>query len=159
MELFKKEEIKNRFWQILLSWVGTPYRHLQSAKGKGADCTLFIGSSLIELGVMEKLDYKYYSKDWYIFGKEEVALNCFKENLEKNGKGIIYKEVPLGEKFIFGDILTFAMSRKSGLTNHCSMVVDNETMIHSIEGKGVTLQQINHSWLRRLTHVFRLVEK
>ena len=58
------------------SWIGTPYRHLQRCKGRGADCTLFIGQTLLDVGVLTRLEYGYYPRDWHEHTDEEYVLEA-----------------------------------------------------------------------------------
>ena len=53
------------------SWLGTPYRHLQRCKGRGADCTLFVGQALLDAGLLTRLEYDYYPRDWHEHTRDE----------------------------------------------------------------------------------------
>ena len=46
MHYFDNEAAWEAFRAEAESWLGTPYRHLQRCKGRGADCTLFVGQAL-----------------------------------------------------------------------------------------------------------------
>ena len=59
------------FKPIAESWLGTPYQHCTMVKGGGADCTLFIGACWKEAGILEKVDYSYYPRDWYRHAPDE----------------------------------------------------------------------------------------
>ena len=48
MHYFDNEAAWEAFRAEAESWLGTPYRHLQRCKGRGADCTLFVGQALLD---------------------------------------------------------------------------------------------------------------
>ena len=51
MHYFDNEAAWEAFRAEAESWLGTPYRHLQRCKGRGADCTLFVGQALLDAGL------------------------------------------------------------------------------------------------------------
>ena len=54
MNYFDDDAAWEAFRREAESWLGTPYRHLQRCKGRGADCTLFIGQALLDAGDVYK---------------------------------------------------------------------------------------------------------
>lgn len=65
MHYFDNEAAWEAFRAEAESWLGTPYRHLQRCKGRGADCTLFVGQALLDAGLLTRLEYDYYPRDWH----------------------------------------------------------------------------------------------
>ena len=57
MHYFDNEAAWEAFRAEAESWLGTPYRHLQRCKGRGADCTLFVGQALLDAGLLTHLEY------------------------------------------------------------------------------------------------------
>ena len=55
MHYFDNEAAWEAFRAEAESWLGTPYRHLQRCKGRGADCTLFVGQALLDAGLLTHL--------------------------------------------------------------------------------------------------------
>src|SRR5574343_56223 len=74
---------KERLLAELKSWIGTPYRHLGHYKGRGADCTLFIATAMLNIGIIGKLTYEHYHADWYVHAKDDFIAASYREN-EKN---------------------------------------------------------------------------
>ena len=55
---FENKENWKRAKEELLSWVGTPYKHMGNVKKRGVDCNMFIGKVLVNLGIVEKVKGK-----------------------------------------------------------------------------------------------------
>ena len=80
MSIFEKDILWERFLIICEDWYGTPYSHMQKAKRRGVDCTLFIAECLREAGFISKVEYDYYPRDWHIHTNEEIVLNNIKNH-------------------------------------------------------------------------------
>lgn len=165
ISLFENNEQWAVFKEELLSWMGTPYRHLQGAKHYGADCTLFIANAMVNIGLMKKLEYEYYPRDWHQHTQQEFVLeglyrHTFKDNM-KAGTDVI--QLPVDVDLQRGDLLHFATTPQN-ISNHCSVVLDEfdgrcHMTIHSIERRGVSRFPLGRTWKRKMRGVFRFVEK
>ena len=76
MDYFGNEAAWEAFRAEAESWIGTPYRHLQRCKGRGADCTLFVGQALVDAGLLTRLEYGYYPRDWHEHTRDEYVLEA-----------------------------------------------------------------------------------
>ncbi|MCK5605699.1 C40 family peptidase [Candidatus Pacearchaeota archaeon] len=151
-EYFDCPENKFAFQKILLSWVGTPYRHATAVRGRGADCALFLAACLKELGVIENYSKKFYSKDWHIHGKEQVFLRHWKEHVKALRPGLSVEKITGEHKF--GDWLIFIISKKE-VANHSAVYLGDGKIIHAVEKIGVKIDELN-SWKRHLWKSYRL---
>ncbi len=159
IEVFKIDKEWEKFKKILLSWIGTPYRHMTGVKGRGADCNLFIGNCLIEAGYMKALNYDYYPKDWWIHSKRELILDY----IEKHRK-LLFPEYDLKRIYDLdnlqrGDYLGFSYGSKFGIVNHSGIYLGNNHFIHAHSKKGVCIEEMTNSWKNRLKIIFRLFKK
>ena len=152
----------NKFKEELISWEGTPYRHFQRAKGYGADCTLFVGQSFINVGILKKLDYDYYSKDWHLHTDNPIVEDSIHTNFNLNviDKNLSFKKILFTEgNFLRGDFILIA-TVKNSLSNHCAIMWDdNKRMIHSINHAGVELTHYVRWWKRHTRYLIRLFEE
>lgn len=153
------------YYEELMSWVGTPYRHLKMTKGRGADCTLFIGSTWLAVGILTKIEFDYYPRDFYYHCKGELVLDSLHRHFNQySGEGFCIKKIEIKKDFMRGDALTFATA--TDITNHAAVwlpynPVTNERnkMINSINDRGVCELQYGSWWADRLTSVFRIMRK
>ena len=152
----------NRYKEELLSWIGTPYRHYQKAKGYGADCTMFIAASLVNIGVLSKITYEYYSKDWHVNTDEPVVENGIAQNFNENASADNLKFLKVlknNDDYVRGDIVLI-WTVKPCLSNHCSVIWDDhKQMIHSINHAGVELTNYVRWWKRHTRYKLRLFEE
>lgn len=158
--LFLDKKVRNRYRNIVMSWTGTPYKHLWMKKGRGADCTLFIAACLKELKILKKIVYDYYPRDWFLHNKKEWVIEAFHRHtnnyIKKRYKLIWFNKKIPKEKFIFGDILAFSTT-KMNVTNHCAIWLDNGfEMFNSIRKRGCTTISYGGFWERRLTGLLRI---
>ena len=144
------------------SWLGTPYRHLQRCKGRGADCTLFIGQTLLDVGVLTRLEYGYYPRDWHEHTDEEYVLEASRLHIRDHLRdGLRIISLPPETPLLRGDWLAFSTTERR-VTNHCGLVWpeaerEGYRMLHAINGRGVSFAPLGGWWLRRLTRHFRIV--
>lgn len=139
----------------LEAWLGTPYRHMTAVRGRGADCTLFIGAWLMELGILTRVQHGYYAKDWYDHAADDILVDALYRHFAEScwpGFALAAASMPLQ----VGDILGFS-TRRPGITNHVGILVEPSVMIHSVEGRGVSRYQFGDCWKRRLRHAFRVM--
>ena len=151
----------DKFVSECLSWMGTPYYHLQMAKGYGADCTMFIGGVFIGIGVLNKIDYEYYSKDWHVVTDDPIVENSIKDNFNKNvsNKNLSFKKVlNVDGDWVRGDLLLIS-TLKSTLSNHAGLLWDDGRMYHSINNRGVDFAFYGKWWQRHTRYKIRLFEE
>lgn len=165
---FENDDNWARMWEEMESWRGTPYRHLTMAKGRGADCTLFIGGVWKACGVLDDVTYDYYPKDWHEHTEEELVLeSIFRHYQDHCREGLEVKRFgPLDEsELIRGDLITFNYpGRHIFVSHHAALWIgtifetrQRKIMINSIEQKGVIHMQYGTFWKNRLTNVFRVM--
>lgn len=148
------------FSKECLSWEGTPYYHLQMAKGFGADCTLFIAGVFLNIGILKKIDREYYSKDWFITNNTPLIENAMVSNVKNNisDKRFQFKEIlNVCDDFIRGDLLMIT-TEKPAITNHVGILWDDGRMIHCINGRGVEFSFYGRWWQKHTKYKVRLFE-
>lgn len=146
------EKVKNE----LLSWVNTPYLHMQAVKGRGADCNQFIGASLTIAGILNGVIYKYYPPDWSEHSSEQlilqyIELNRF--NLNEDYDFIIFDYLS-GETLKRGDMLCFSLINSKGLINHVGIYLGDNEFIHM--GHVCEVIELNDYYKRHLLKIVRL---
>jgi len=163
---FHEEERWQAFSKEVQSWEGTPYRHQTMIKGRGADCTMFIGAVWLSMGILTEVKSDYYAKDWHLHNKEEFVLDQFHEHWNKfAGEGLKIIKVNSREidTFYRGDVLCFSCT-PTGITNHATIwfgyfekTKEKNQMYNSINGHGVCRLTYGSFWQKRLTTIFRVV--
>ena len=143
------------------SWLGTPYRHLQRCRGRGADCTLFVGQALLDAGLLTRLEYDYYPRDWHEHTRDEYVLEASHRHMRDYLRpGLEMASLPVGTPLLRGDWLAFSTTERR-VTNHCGLVwpcADGGfQMLHAINDRGVSFTPLGNWWLRRMTRHFRIV--
>jgi len=167
--LFDNDQQWRKFKAELLSWRGTPYRHLAHVKGRGADCTQFIAHAMFNVGLLKSVDYDYYPKDWHINTKREFVLESCEHHIKNNlasGIGAIdlsEDDVKAPGFLKRGDLVVYSTTAQN-VSNHCAIVLDEfdgrcQVTIHSIEHRGVSRFPLGRTWKRKLTCGFRFTEK
>lgn len=158
--LFTHEELWSKFKEELLSWIGTPYRHLCNVKQRGADCTLFIAQAMVNAGFLNRVDYDYYPRDWHIHTREEFVLKSLEYHIKNNlPEGIGAVDLDNKDEKIPGDLLVFSTTKKN-VSNHCCIALDDfdsgmRMSIHSINRRGVSTFPLGRYWLRKQRGGFR----
>lgn len=159
MNYFEDEANWNAAVAVIDSWRGTPYRHLWMQKGRGADCSLFIGAILQELGVVTKVEFDFYPADWYAHTQTEAVKSIFAMNIERNmaegfDLSVLFKDTPV----MRGDIPSFSTS-PTGVTNHVGMLLDPpRSFVNSIQRRGVSNMEFGNYWRDRITSIYRVVK-
>ena len=161
--VFESDENWDKMLAIIDSWMGTPYRHLWMVKGRGADCTLFIGAIWLEFGIISKVEHEYYPKEWHIHTKEEKVLNSFFDHWDKyRNKKYLFETYFPGEEMMRGDLLTFSTTSQE-VTNHASIFLgDTERgvmMCHSINRRGVSYFPYGNFWESKMVQFYRVMER
>jgi len=153
MEVFKDKMQWYKFVKILLSWLGTPHKHLQYEKKVGADCALFLAACLKEFGVIKNITFETIPQFWHMITEEnEVILNhillYIKENFHDR---FTLKKV---DKLMRGDIITFNL--RSKVSNHIGLYFGNGLMINSVNNRGVCIIPV---FTNRITNIYRIYKK
>lgn len=160
--LFQDDVVWQKFEKELLSWEGTPYRHLQRTKGRGADCTLMIAQILFDMKMLKKIEHEYYSSNWFYHVEDEFVLNSFEHHFNNHlVGGIKVVGISKEEQLMRGDIPTFSFV-KSGRVHHCGIVLDEfdgrcQIMMHSVLHRGVSKFPLGRTMLRKRQGGFRFV--
>lgn len=112
----------NNFFEELLSWKGTPYRHLQCTKGIGADCTLFLSDVFLKIGLFYRSTMpKFYPKNWFLHTKEDLVRKNLEESFSsdmKKGYKWVYEKYEKEEDLIRGDIVLFILRPSINIAHH-----------------------------------------
>ncbi len=160
---FLNNDLREKYLKILESWRGTPYRHLTVKKGRGADCTLLVGASLVELGILKKIEYEHYPRGWHTSTSKEWVLESFYHHIKNHLRkkyGLLWRHEKVSEDdFIFGDVITFATTRMK-VSNHCGIWLDErKAFFNSIGRRGCCILTYGSYWDLRQTGVLRVMEK
>ncbi len=156
--LFLDDGVWNKFKKEVFSWLGTPYKHLMKTKGRGADCTLFLGQCLVDFNVLQKLDYYYYPHDWHEQQREDEFLmeNIVRHFIQFPHLGYSIEVLGSDKKELRGDIIGFR-TRGSLSTNHAALLLDDGRMIHSSPGRGVGISMYSNKWKEQRTVSMRVM--
>ena len=161
--LFDREDKLGELFKAMHSWIGTPFRHYCCVKHRGVDCTLLIGSVLLEVGIITKLEYDYYARDWHknANGRELVLENVVKHIIKYIREGYVFLPLDSKSDFINGDFLGFS-TIKQNITHHTSIYFKDlkgaERMVHSIRGRGVYVAPFDEYWKEHITFRYRIYE-
>ena len=157
---FCDEHRWNVFLEEMESWYGTPYRHLQRAKGVGADCTMFFGQALINVGILSEISYDYYPRDWHCNTDDPIVENSILDNFNKHVTDPSLSFIKIfntGGDWVRGDILLMWTIKKS-LSNHLGILLPGgERMIHASTNRGVENGFYTKSWVKRTRYKIRLI--
>lgn len=149
---FDKDENKQKLYDSIQAWKGTPFWNNGRNKN-GVDCVGLLAEILKELGVIKKYGDKKYPKDWWQNTDEEI--------LEKNlflcckvREKLRIVEIPSPEKS--GDIVL--LSLQCTVLNHCAIYIYEDLLFHAHYRLGVILD--NYTRLKHLRKkVYRIYEE
>lgn len=138
------------------SWLGTPYVHQASAKGKGADCLGLVRGLYAELYGEEPETPPPYTPDWNERRPcEEPLLSAARRRLVE-----IASDEPLsqrgrrdGRDLRPGQILIFRIV-KTGPAKHCGVASSADHFIHAYAGRCVIESWLCRWWSERIAGVF-----
>jgi len=131
------------------AWIGTPYRHQASLKGKGCDCFGLIRGVWRALYGSEPEVVPAYSRDWgSVTGKEELIATARRHLVEIDKDAI----AP-------GDVVVFRI-RDGKVAKHAGIVsavggAGEDRFIHAQEGVPVCEVSLSDWWRRRIAAAFR----
>jgi len=156
--VFRETKTWEAFRKELFTWRGTPYRHLQCTKGKGADCSLFLADVLTKVGFMTGIPHVgYYSKYWYIHSKTNHVMQTFVTQFIRHMvSGYSWKILGKEVEPERGDFLLFSLRPVSNVVHHCSIFLGDGDMFHGTVNQVFTVTNFNDSWRKFLVHVCRL---
>lgn len=130
-----------------LNWLGTPYRHQASRRGRGADCLGLIRGIYRALYGVEPEHPPRYTPDWSEFDGSERLLEAAKRHLTPAPADW---ETP-------GVVQAFRM-RARGPVKHLGLLLPPEAgvarMIHAYSGHGVLISPLGDAWRRRRVAAF-----
>ena len=159
---FADDSTWERFLSIAESWIGTPYKHMTMVKGRGADCTLFIGACWLEMGILTAVTYDYYPKDWHLHTDDEYVLaGLYRHFRDHIAEGFALRHCEPTEPELRGDLLTFAMTQRN-VSNHSAIYLgpyrgQGAHILHSINGRGVKPFPYEGLFSRKRKHIFRIM--
>lgn len=125
-------------------WLGTPYRHQQSARGLGADCLGLVRGVWRELVGEEPEKAPAYTPDWAEMVGEETLLQAARRHC---------REIAVGEARA-GDILLFRIAAGAP-AKHAAIMCGGDKIIHAYWGKAVCETRLVSWWTRRIASAFQ----
>ena len=158
---FSNNDLWSRAEAAINSWMGTPYRRMWMKKGRGADCSLFLGAVLQEVGIVDKVECPNYPPDWFYHTKFELIRTCFSANIASNmASGFsLVESAGVPPDLMRGDVVGFSMVKATGVTNHVGMLLDPpDSFIHSVQSRGVSVMHWGDYWAERVTFTYRVME-
>ncbi|WP_396594213.1 NlpC/P60 family protein [Brevundimonas sp. R86498] len=134
------------------AWLGTPYRHRASLKGKGADCLGLVRGVWRETVGDEPEPIPAYAPDWAEVGGREILREAAGRWLVERADGRMRP----------GDVLLFRMAAGAP-AKHCAILSaegpPEPRMIHAYWGRAVVESWMGAWWQRRLAAVFTWPDK
>lgn len=155
---FEDENLWRIFKEELLSWEGTPYRHLQMQKHRGVDCTLLMCSALKKAKILTEIEVpEYYPKDWYSSGMDVIeksfALNF---NTHCNEKYEWQRYNGIGN--LVGDVELFSF-HKNNILHHSAILLEGNKIYHCTPTKSATAIEFSPKMRKFCKAHYRLMEK
>lgn len=142
---------RDRLVAIARTWIGTPYVHQASLKGKGCDC----------IGLLRGVWREYtgcrtdpeilppYAPDW----AEATGAETLRDGLARHLRAIGLDAVAPGDAVLFRMIA-------AGPAKHCGIVASRGsglTLIHSRMNKQVSEEPFSAVWRRTLAYAFAVL--
>lgn len=156
---FEDENLWRIFKEELLTWEGTPYRHLQCTKGAGADCTLFLADVLLKTGILLKVERpRYYAKDWYVDPNNSIIHEQFQQNFNKHSNPKYQWEFSTGVGEVKGDILLFSL-KKNRQPHHSAILLEKNNIFHVSENQAAMVSKLTPKFKKYCKAFYRLMEK
>ncbi len=145
----KREE---KIIRVVRSWIGTPYRHQASVKGRGCDCLGLLRGVWREVVGPEPEVVPSYTPDWSEMGREERLWAAALRNLDA---------VPVNAAK-GGQVVLFRM-RKGHVAKHLGVLVgrgaDYATVVHAYTGRGVIETPLTDAWVRKVVAQFQFPKR
>lgn len=138
--------MRQRIINISRSWIGTPYHHQESVRGKGCDCLGLLRGVWRELYNSDDPEkMPNYSPSWGDHRVDDPLLKVAERYLRKT-------EIPKK-----GDVLFFRM-RPSMAVKHCSILTEENMMIHAYSNHKVREEYFSEWWKKRHVASFEFLE-
>ena len=139
--------IRQQIIEEALTWLGTPWQHLQRCKGAGVDCVQLIGGVGLNVGLLTLEQLKSvppYSLQWQLHRGNEKLI----DTLLRLG----FTEVVVAEKRP-GDVVTFQYARANC---HAGIYLGESQIIHApVEmPRKVDILRLDAGLLKRLRRAF-----
>ena len=134
--------------RVARSWIGTPYRHQASVKGKGCDCLGLLRGVWREVIGEEPEVVPSYTADWSETGREERLWAVAIRNLD-----VATIDTAKG-----GQVVLFRM-RAGYVAKHLGVLAGSNaeyaTVIHAYTGRGVIETPLTDAWVRKIVAQFQ----
>lgn len=141
------DDIRLKIVNEAKSWIGTPYKHYTSQKGLGCDCGLYIMKVYENVGLITYKHPAYYPQDWAF---HNPIGELFVDIVENYCVSIDEKDLKIGDMILY----KFGKS-----LSHASIVIENNMIIHSQVGIGVTISnRYNSVWSKREKEYYSLCQ-
>lgn len=128
------------------AWIGTPYLHQGTHRGKGCDCLGLIRGVWREVVGDEPAKVPTYSADWAeASGREDLQTNA----------GLWLNDVS-SQPLRSGQVLLFRM-RSNAVAKHLGILAGSGpdfTFIHAYSGHGVIESPLSEPWARKIVARF-----
>ena len=130
-------------------WIGTPYIHQASLKGKGCDCLGLLRGVWREVkGADDPELLPPYSPDWAEAKGEETLYKGLSRHLTEIGISGIAA----------GCVVLFRMIA-NGPAKHCGIIAEKDgalTLIHARQNKQVNEEVLTAAWRKKLAYAFEV---
>ena len=140
---FEDEVIWQKFYDTVLTYVGTPFFHLGRVKGRGLDCSSFVGMLLLECGILKEFPTDYYPTNYYVSNPTRLI-----EKMKEHLLFLTSPELKCYEREVID---------KKEIANHSAIYLGNDMVVHCREKGGVEIRRFSNSILEdRIKHIFTL---
>ena len=153
---FQNDNNWDAYRNELMDWIGTPYRHMTNIKKRGADCALFIGNAMKNTGFLEEVPYREYSRDWHLHQNKSIVLESYLSGSKKFIKGLHFITMDGCDEYMRGDIFLISLV-PSGIIHHSAVCLNEKSMIHCIQPRGVQISTITNWWKRHIKITARIM--
>jgi len=133
---------------IARTWIGTPYHHQASKRGRGADCLGLVRGVWRELYGFEPEIPPPYSADWAEATRAETLLAAARRNLVEIDRALAEP----------GDVVLFRMVQ-GGPAKHAGVLSGNGRFIHAYSGKAVSNSVLSNWWAAKIIAAFTWPER
>lgn len=125
-------------------WIGTPYRHQASVRGRGCDCLGLIRGVWRDLIGAEPEDLPAYSPDWGEVAHDEQVL----ETANRHLLSLALEEASAGDLIVF-------RWQPGMIAKHMGILTGRARFIHAWQRAGVAEVALVPSWRSRLVAAYR----